>query len=226
MRVVVSGATGTIGAAVVDALRRRGDAVVALSRNAERGRARLGEGVDVRTWAEPTRVVPDADALAGADAVVHLLGERIDQRWTAQAKREIRDSRVLSTRLLVQTLHAMPEDGRPRTLVSQSASGIYGDAGDRPLDESAPPGDDFLADVVVAWECEAQAAEPLLRVVRARTGVVLSPHGGALLGCCRSSRRASAAPWRADGNTSRGCTWMTSSERCCGASTTPRSQVR
>jgi uncharacterized protein (TIGR01777 family) len=134
----------------------------------------------VLRWAEPTVAPPPADALAGADAVVHLLGEPIDQRWTAAAKRAIRDSRVLSTRMLVEALCALPGGDRPRALVSQSATGIYGMRDAQPLDEAAPPGEGFLARVVAEWEREARAAASLVRVVCARTGVVLSPRGGAL----------------------------------------------
>jgi uncharacterized protein len=180
MRVVLTGATGTIGMAVAGALRGRGDEVVALSRDAASGRARLGDGVAVHSWPEPTQAPPPAAALAGADAVVHLLGEPIAQRWSDDAKRRIRESRVLSTRALVRALAALPEGERPRTLVSQSAAGYYGPRDAEPLDEEAPAGDDFLAGVVAAWEDEARAAEPVARVVRTRTGVVLSPQGGAL----------------------------------------------
>jgi uncharacterized protein len=180
MRVVVTGATGTIGSALVRALRGRGDAVVALSRDAARGRERLGGGVEVHAWPDPTQGPPPADALAGADAVAHMLGEPVAQRWTDAAKRRIRESRIAGTRELVRGLAALAEADRPRTLVSQSASGYYGPSGDRPLAEDAPPGDDFLAGIVAGWEQEARAAEPIARVVRTRTGVVLAPQGGAL----------------------------------------------
>ena len=180
MRVVVTGATGTIGAALVRALRERGDEVVALSRDAARGRARLGDGVEVHAWPQPTQAPPPAEALAGSGAVVNLLGEEVAQRWNDDAKRRIRESRVAGTRELVRGLSALPEGERPRTLVSQSAAGYYGPRDEQPLDEDAPAGDDFLADVVVAWEAEARAAEPVARVVRTRTGVVLAPRGGAL----------------------------------------------
>jgi hypothetical protein len=109
------------------------------------------------------------------------MGEPLDQRWTDDAKRRIRDSRVVSTRQLVGGLRELPESERPRALVSQSASGRYGACGDEPIDESAAGGDDFLATVVAKWEAEAQRAEKLgLRVVLTRTGVVLAPAGGAL----------------------------------------------
>ena len=111
---------------------------------------------------------------------MHLLGEPIAQRWTDAAKRRIRESRVLSTRNLVSALNALPEGERPGVLVSQSATGYYGPRGDEPLDESAPAGSDFLAEVVVAWEYEARQADAKMRVALTRTGVVLSPSGGAL----------------------------------------------
>ncbi|MEA2363056.1 MAG: uncharacterized protein QOD71_2201 [Thermoleophilaceae bacterium] len=179
MRVAVTGATGTIGRALVSELRERGDDVTALSRDAERASASLG--IPAEQWAQPTREPPPAAALRGRDAVVHLLGETIAQRWSDDAKREIRDSRVLATRNLVAGLRALPAGERPRVLVSQSAVGVYGARGDERLDESAPPGDDFLAKVVRDWEAEARAAEDLgVRVVLTRTGVVLSESGGAL----------------------------------------------
>jgi uncharacterized protein (TIGR01777 family) len=180
MRVLITGATGTIGLALVDALRERGDSVVALTRDPERGQRVLGDGVEVHPWPEPTAAPPPAEALQGADGVVHLLGEPVAQRWTEPAKARIRDSRVMGTRMLVNGLAALPEETGPRVLVSQSASGYYGPRDDTPLDEQAPAGQDFLAGVVVAWEREAAAAAPRMRVVLTRTGVVLSPSGGAL----------------------------------------------
>ena len=111
--------------------------------------------------------------------MIHLLGEPIDQRWNDEVKQELRDSRVLSTRQLVEGLREA--DPKPKVLVSQSASGYYGSRGDEKLDESSAAGDDFLADLVVEWEAEANKAEELgVRVVTTRTGVVLSPEGGAL----------------------------------------------
>jgi uncharacterized protein (TIGR01777 family) len=180
MRVLITGATGTIGLAVADALRARGDQVVALSRDPERGRRVLGDGVEVHPWARPTDESPPVEAIAGAAAVIHLVGEPVAQRWTAEAKARIRDSRVLATSSLVTALNALPEADRPRALVSQSATGYYGDRGDAELDEHAPAGDDFLAAVVVAWEREALRAEQSTRVACTRTGVALSPSGGAL----------------------------------------------
>jgi uncharacterized protein (TIGR01777 family) len=111
---------------------------------------------------------------------VNLLGETIAQRWTSDARRAIRESRELGTRMLVSGLDALEPQERPATLVSQSAAGFYGARGAEPLDEQGPGGSDFLAEVVIAWEREAERAAGLMRVVRTRTGVVLAPAGGAL----------------------------------------------
>lgn len=179
MNVTVTGATGLIGRELVRALRERGDAVTALSRDADRASELLGPGVSTLPWPDPTGAPPPAEALAGADAVAHLLGEPVAQRWSERAKSEIRDSRVLATRNLVAGL--AEAEPRPRVLVSQSASGWYGARGDERVDESTPAADDFLARVVVDWEAEARAAEALgMRVALTRTGVVLAEEGGAL----------------------------------------------
>lgn len=171
MRVAVTGATGLIGAAVVAALTERGDEVTSVSRSAG------GSAI----WREPKSEPAPADALRGRDGVVHLLGEQIAQRWSDDAKREIRDSRILSTRNLVSAIAGLPEAERPKVLVSGSGAGFYGHRGDQRFDESGPPGDDFLARLSVDWEAEARRAEEHgVRVVLNRTGVVLSPSGGAL----------------------------------------------
>jgi uncharacterized protein (TIGR01777 family) len=179
MRVLMTGATGTIGLALADALQARDDQVVALSRDPDRGQRVLGGNAEVHGWPDPSGP-PPAEALRGADAVVHLLGEPIAQRWSDEAKQRIRDSRVLGTRSLVAALKQLPDAERPQTLVSQSATGYYGPRGDALIDEQASPGDDFLAEVTVAWEREAAAASSAMRVVYTRTGVVLSHSGGAL----------------------------------------------
>ena len=180
MRVAVTGATGMLGSALVRALVERGDEVTALSRNA--GRASEALGVTAEAWADPEAERPPLDALRGRDAVVHLLGEVIAQRWSDEARREIRDSRVLSTRNLAAALAELSAEERPRVLVSGSGAGWYGHRGDERLDEStAEPGDDFLAQLSADWESEARGAEELgVRVVLSRTGVVLSDSGGAL----------------------------------------------
>jgi uncharacterized protein len=185
MKVTVTGATGLIGSRVVDALKARGDEVTALSRSPERAARALG--VPAKAWS-PMAGPPPADALAGRDAVVHLVGEPIDQRWTAESRRRILDSREVGTRNLLEGLAAgrahVAEGGgsaRPSTLVSASAVGFYGDRGDAVLTEEAGPGTGFTAEVCEAWEREAARAEELgMRVVRVRTGVVLAEGGGAL----------------------------------------------
>jgi hypothetical protein len=177
VKVLVTGATGTIGQALIRELRERGDDVAVLSRNPEKAREALG--VEAHEWAAPESDPAPAGAFGGVDAVVHLAGEPVDQRWSDDAKQRIRDSRELGTRNLVA---GMKQAGAQlKTLVCSSASGYYGPRGDERVDESEPAGDDFLADVVTRWEREARAAEDLgLRVAMLRTGIVLSPEGGAL----------------------------------------------
>src|SRR5439155_15978192 len=119
-------ATGVLGRALVGALLARGDDIVALSRDADRARQTLGDRVEAHAWRNPTDAPPPEDALAGADAVVNLLGEPVAQRWTAEAKDRIRGSRIDSTRSLVQGMLALAPDRRPGTLISQSAIGYYG----------------------------------------------------------------------------------------------------
>jgi uncharacterized protein len=181
-KVAITGATGLIGGALTSVLRDRGDHVVALTRGRDSATRILGTDVDVHVWSDPKHSPPPRAALVDADAVVHLLGEPVAQRWTPEARREIRDSRVLSTRSLVAALRELPDEHRPATLVCQSASGYYGPRGDEPVSEDAAPGEDFLARVTSAWEHEALAATELrgVRVALTRTGVVLSPRDGAL----------------------------------------------
>jgi uncharacterized protein (TIGR01777 family) len=176
MRVTLTGASGLIGTRLVRALSARGDDVTVLSRNPAKSGSALG--VTAEAWDPNTGPAP-ARALAGRDTVVHLAGERVDQRWTDDARRAIAQSRETGTRNLVEGLRAA--DPRPGALVSASAVGYYGPRGDEVVDESAAPGSDFLASVCVAWEREAERAEELgMRVVRVRTGVVLDAGGGAL----------------------------------------------
>ena len=159
------------------ALKARGDEVTVLSRNPERAQQTLG-GVEAHAWDLKAGPAP-VEALRGRDAVVHLAGEDVGQRWNEEVKREILESRELGTRNLVEGLRAA--EPRPGVLVSASASGYYGPHGDEPVDESAPAGSDFLADVVVRWEREAQRASELgVRVALLRTGIVLDKEGGAL----------------------------------------------
>ena len=141
-------------------------------------RRRAALGVEAVAW-QPEHEPAPAAALAGRDAVVHLAGEDVAQRWDDDTKRRLLSSRELGTRNLVAGIRAA--EPRPSALVSASAVGYYGPRGDEPVTEQAGPGDDFLAGVCVAWEREAAAAEELgVRVVRVRTGVVLDKGGGAL----------------------------------------------
>jgi len=181
LKVTVTGATGTIGGALVAELRARGDEVTALSRDPASARQKLGPDLEALAWSDPKGERPPADSLAGHDAVVHLLGEVIAQRWNDEARREIRDSRVLATRHLVAALRELEPEQRPKVLVSQSGSSWYGPRGDERVDESDPAASDFLAQVTLEWETEASAAEELgMRVVRTRTGPVLAKGAGAL----------------------------------------------
>jgi uncharacterized protein (TIGR01777 family) len=171
VRVTLTGATGRLGTLIVRALTQRGDDVTVLTRNPSRL-----HGHAVR-W-DPNADKAPPETLAGRDAVIHLAGEDIAQRWNAEALRRIHDSRAIGTRNLVAGVEAA--EPRPRALISASAVGYYGNRPD-PVDEDAAPGDDVLAYVCVAWEREAErAAELGLRVVRVRTGVVLDRQGGAL----------------------------------------------
>jgi uncharacterized protein (TIGR01777 family) len=167
MKVTVTGGTGRLGSLLVQALEQRGDEVTILSRDP-------AKGVEY----DPMNAPAPAEALAGRDAVVHLAGEDIAQRWNDESLRRIKGSREIGTRNLVAGI--AQADPRPKALISASAVGYYGNRPD-PIDEDAPPGDDVLADVCVTWEREAGKASELgLRVVRVRTGVVLDRHAGAL----------------------------------------------
>ena len=177
MRVLLTGASGFLGSALSDALLARGDEVIGLTRDPERARS-SNPTVGWYAW-NATAERPPAAALQGVDAVVNLIGEPIDQRWTDEAKRRIRDSRDRATKNLVDALSAA--DPRPRTLVSQSAVGYYGDRGDAIVDESTEPGTAFDAGVCVGWETAARNAEELgVRVAIIRTGLVLDPDHGLL----------------------------------------------
>ncbi|HEV2813193.1 MAG TPA: TIGR01777 family oxidoreductase [Solirubrobacteraceae bacterium] len=178
MRLTLTGATGRIGRSIVEAASARGDELTVLTRSPERAASKLPQGVEALAW-DPKGGPAPATALSGRDAVIHLAGEDVAQRWSDRAKQEIRESRELGTRNLVAGIAAA--EPRPTALVSASAAGYYGARGDEPVDETAPPADDFLAGVVVAWEREARRAEELgVRVALMRTGVVLSADAGAL----------------------------------------------
>ena len=175
MNIAISGASGFIGRQLLKSLAKAGHSLHVLSRHAG---TNLPAGVRISTW-DPLKGPPPAESLREADAIVHLAGEPVAQRWTAQAKRRIRESRVAGTRNLVEALATLTR--RPEALICASAIGYYGSRGDEILTESSAPGSGFLPELCVAWETEAQAAEALgIRVVRVRTGLVLDARGGAL----------------------------------------------
>ena len=170
--VAISGATGLIGSALAARLRARSVRVRRLVRTAH------PQSPDDIVW-DPMRGVLSPDDLEGADAVVHLAGEPLAHRWTDARRRAIRESRVRGTELVARTIAAL--DRRPRVLLSGSAIGIYGDRGDEPVDEESALGSDFLAGVTREWEAASvAAADAGVRVVLLRSGIVLSPKGGAL----------------------------------------------
>ena len=173
MNVLVSGSTGLVGSAVVQALTAEQHRVTRLVRTA------AAPGTAAISWDPAAKQLP-APALEGLDAVVHLAGENIAKgRWNTAKKTAIRDSRVLGTQVLCDALSQL--NNPPSVLVSASAIGYYGSRGDHVMREDSRPGDDFLADVCRDWEAATQAAEARgIRVVRLRIGVVMARHGGAL----------------------------------------------
>ena len=171
MDVAITGASGLIGRALTDHLTGAGHRVLRLVRS--------GDQPDTARW-DPEAGTIDAEALEGIDAVVHLAGEGIgEKRWTPEQKARIRSSRVSGTTLVATTLASLRRP--PTAFLSGSAIGWYGDTGDRAVDESAPAGTDFLATLCVDWEAATAVAEAAgIRTVHLRTGIVLSPDGGAL----------------------------------------------
>jgi len=178
MKVLVVGGSGFIGAAVVAALRERGDDVVVTGRDEARLRKQFGAGVACVAW-DPLAGPPPAEALAGVDGVINLAGEPVDKgRWSKAKKERIRESRVAGTRNLVAGMLAA--DPRPKALVNASAIGYYGDRKHIVLHEEYPPADDFLAEVCKAWEAEAwKARDEGIRTAVVRIGIVLGRGGGA-----------------------------------------------
>lgn len=177
MRILVTGATGFLGRHLVPTLTQLGHQVIILSRSAACAN-RLFPELDCVTWPDAASERYLTERLAETDAVVHLAGETIAKRWTAARKRRIYESRVETTRTLIDCLASVRE--RPVVFIGASAVGIYGPT-DEWVSEEDGPGNDFLARVVVDWEAEARRARNLgLRVVHLRTGVVLSREGGLL----------------------------------------------
>jgi len=178
VRIAITGASGLIGTALSAALEEAGHDVLHVVRHTPTGPAELHWDVDAGTI--------DAGALEGVEAVVHLAGENIGQRWSDDVRRDVLDSRVDGTRLIAETAAGLAS--RP-VLVCASATGFYGDRGDEIVDEDSVPGTGFLADVVEAWEAAAQPARAAgLRTVHLRQGIVLSKDGGALARMLRPFR--------------------------------------
>ena len=170
--VAITGASGLIGHALVDRLRAHGKRVRRLVRSAR------PESPDDIVW-DPMRGVLAPRDLEGAEAVIHLAGEPIAQRWTSARRQAIRESRVRGTELLARAIAAL--ERAPRVMLSGSAVGYYGDRGDEAVSEESAAGTDFLAGVAQEWEAAAGAARDAgVRVVLLRSGIVLNPHGGAL----------------------------------------------
>lgn len=178
MHLILTGATGLIGSHLCRRLKEDDVKLTVLVRSPSKARARLPEA-EIVEWEATQGAVP-TEVVAGADAVVNLAGESIaGGRWTPERKKRIRDSRVVGTRHLVEGM--LEADPAPPVLISGSAIGYYGRTGEEKLVENSPPGSDFLGRVCQDWEAEAlQASQAGVRVVLLRTGMVLSPQGGAL----------------------------------------------
>ncbi len=171
MKVLVSGARGLVGSALVPELERSGHIVTRLTRS----ESAPGEAI---RW-DPSAGSMDVSQLEGTQAVVHLAGENIQDRWTPQKKARIRESRVRGTRLLAESLARLSE--KPEVMVCASASGYYGNRGNELLTEESAPGSMFLSEVCREWEAAADPARQAgIRVVNTRFGIVLSPREGAL----------------------------------------------
>jgi uncharacterized protein len=169
-RILVSGVSGPIGAALLPSLNARGYKVTRLVRGGVTGEKQIG-------W-DPTQPLPP-ESVSGFEGVIHLAGETVVGRWTAAKKSRILDSRARGTRHLAEALAQAPQ--RPRVLISASAIGYYGDRGDETLREASPSGKGFLPEVCRQWEAATQpAAQAGIRAVQIRIGVVLSSVGGAL----------------------------------------------
>jgi uncharacterized protein (TIGR01777 family) len=178
VKILVTGASGFIGSALCDSLLVRGDNVVGLTRDPQAARS-TNPSVIWHAW-EPMLERPPAEAFEGVDAVVNLLGEKVNQRWTDEAKERIMESRRTGTHNLVGAISAL--ERKPKVLVNQSAIGFYGDRGEAIMDESADGGEGFDADVVREWEAAAREVANVagVRLVIIRTGHVLDPGGGFL----------------------------------------------
>ncbi len=178
MKILVTGATGLVGKKLVESLVKDDHDVVALVRNPKKLPALTPE--NLLQWKDSDKV--PLEAIYGAGAVINLVGENIaSSRWTEKRKERLWNSRIDSTRRIVEAIGQLREDEKPKVLISASAVGFYGDTKDSTVDETAPAGKGYLAELCQAWEEEALKAEALgLRVVLLRSGVILSNDGGAL----------------------------------------------
>ena len=175
MNITLTGASGFIGAALIAKLKAGGHRMHLLGR-----RPLTDVSIKFSKWDAMGKQPPPAGAIAEADAIIHLAGEPVAQRWSEDIKRRIRDSRINGTRRLVDAI-AAAGDRKPKVLVAASAIGFYGNRGDNIVNETSKPGKGFLPDVCVAWETAAQSAATYgMRVVNLRIGVVLGRGGGAL----------------------------------------------
>jgi uncharacterized protein len=177
MRVLVTGASGRIGKAVCEELLGRGDEVVGLTRNPDKA-VEAQPQVTWHGW-EPTLERPTDAAFEGVDGVINLVGEKINQRWTDDAKKQIMETRRTATHNLAGAIEGLAT--KPKVLVSQSAVGYYGNRGDETLDETSSPGDSFDAQVCVEWEKAAHEVDAAgVRLTIVRTGQVMETEGGIL----------------------------------------------
>lgn len=178
LRVAITGASGTVGRALQNFLTTGGHQVVVITRGSDEGKKDASAGRDTIHWDIEAGEI-EQEKLEGLDAVVHLAGETINQRWSDDARRRILESRRKGTTLLTEALAKLEQ--KPKVLMSASAVGYYGSRGAEALTEESAPGDNFLATVCQAWEASTRAAsEAGIRVVNGRFGVVLTPQGGAL----------------------------------------------
>jgi len=177
MKIFITGGTGFVGRHLVSRFIGEGHTVTVLSRS-EKGSGRLPGGTSI-VLGDPTEAGAWQDSVKGQDCIINLAGTSLFSRWTPEAKKLIRESRISTTRNIVDAIE--PSEGKDVALFSTSAVGYYGFHGDEELTEESPPGDDFLARVAVEWENEALRAEERgTRVVITRFGIVLGEKGGAL----------------------------------------------
>lgn len=197
MKITLTGATGFLGRRLVNRLLKDGHELHIVARRVKTG---FGPEVECSVW-NGREMGPAPEAVEKADALIHLAGETVAQRWTPAVKERIRESRVRGTQLLVEALERQAR--RPEVLISASATGYYGSRGDEILTEQSEPGKGFLAEVCQAWEAAADEAGRLgIRVVKLRFGIVLGKEGGAL------AQMLPAFQWGVGGKLGNGRQWM------------------